>query len=121
MLRTTTRPRTSAVALAALLTATVAGCSAEEGAESATGGGKGGPRPTPPVSWAARRPARGADQRHPAQRLRRRAGREVLRRRPGLHHYRAERQAAPGLRGHAGARRLQRGGRARPAGEQLQP
>src|SRR5215217_3822585 len=53
MLRTTTRPRTSAVALAALLTATVAGCSAEEGAESATGGGSGVTVQTAQFSWTA--------------------------------------------------------------------
>ena len=53
MLRTTTRPRTSAVALAALLTATVAGCSAEEGAESATSGGGGITVQTAQFSWTA--------------------------------------------------------------------
>jgi glycine betaine/proline transport system substrate-binding protein len=53
MLRTTTRSRASAVALAALLTATVAGCSAEEGAESATGGGSGITVQTAQFSWTA--------------------------------------------------------------------
>jgi glycine betaine/proline transport system substrate-binding protein len=53
MLRTTTRSRASAVALAALLTATVAGCSAEKGAESATGGGSGVTVQTAQFSWTA--------------------------------------------------------------------
>jgi glycine betaine/proline transport system substrate-binding protein len=53
MLRTTTRSRASAVALAALLTATVAGCSAEKGAESATGGGSGITVQTAQFSWTA--------------------------------------------------------------------
>ncbi len=53
MLRTTTRSRASAVALAALLTATVAGCSAEEGAESATSGGSGITVQTAQFSWTA--------------------------------------------------------------------
>ncbi len=53
MLRTTTRSRASAVALAALLTATVAGCSAEKGAESATGGGSGITVQSAQFSWTA--------------------------------------------------------------------
>ena len=53
MLRTTTRSRASAVALAVLLTATVAGCSAEKGAESATGGGSGITVQTAQFSWTA--------------------------------------------------------------------
>jgi glycine betaine/proline transport system substrate-binding protein len=53
MLRTTTRSRASAVALAALLTATVAGCSAEKGAESATSGGSGITVQTAQFSWTA--------------------------------------------------------------------
>ena len=53
MLRTTTRPRASAVALAALLTATVTGCSAEEGAESASGGGSGVTVQAAQFSWTA--------------------------------------------------------------------
>ena len=53
MLRTTIRPRASAVALAAVLAATVTGCSAEEGADSATGGGDGITVQTAQFSWTA--------------------------------------------------------------------
>ena len=53
MLRTTIRPRASAVALAAVLAATVTGCSAEEGADSATGGGGGLTVQTAQFSWTA--------------------------------------------------------------------
>src|SRR3712207_1907859 len=53
MLRTTIRPRASAVALAAVLAATVTGCSAEEGAESATGGGGGITVQAAQFSWTA--------------------------------------------------------------------
>ena len=53
MLRTTIRPRASAVALAALLAATATGCSAEEGADSATGGGDGITVQAAQFSWTA--------------------------------------------------------------------
>ncbi|SET60700.1 glycine betaine ABC transporter substrate-binding protein [Geodermatophilus poikilotrophus] len=53
MLRTTIRPRASAVALAAVLAATVTGCSAEEGADSATGGGDGITVQAAQFSWTA--------------------------------------------------------------------
>src|SRR3712207_8138670 len=53
MLRTSIRPRASAVALAAVLAATVTGCSAEEGADSATGGGDGITVQTAQFSWTA--------------------------------------------------------------------
>src|SRR5919112_1064579 len=53
MLRTSIRPRASAVALAALLAATATGCSAEEGAESATGGGSGVTVQAAQFSWTA--------------------------------------------------------------------
>ena len=53
MLRTTIRPRASAVALAALLAATATGCSAEEGADSAAGGGDGITVQTAQFSWTA--------------------------------------------------------------------
>ena len=53
MTSSATRPRTSALALAALLTATVAGCSAEEGAESASGGGSGITVQAAQFSWTA--------------------------------------------------------------------
>ena len=53
MLRTTIRPRASAVALAAVLAATVTGCSAEEGADSATGGGDGITVQAAQYSWTA--------------------------------------------------------------------
>ncbi|SHN74930.1 glycine betaine/proline transport system substrate-binding protein [Geodermatophilus obscurus] len=53
MLRTTIRSRASAVALAAVLAATVTGCSAEEGADSATGGGDGITVQAAQFSWTA--------------------------------------------------------------------
>src|SRR5919112_4549388 len=53
MLRTTIRPRASAVALAAVLAATVTGCSAEEGADSATGGGDGITVQAAQFNWTA--------------------------------------------------------------------
>jgi glycine betaine/proline transport system substrate-binding protein len=53
MLRTTIRPRASAVALAAVLAATVTGCSAEEGADSASGGGDGITVQAAQFSWTA--------------------------------------------------------------------
>ena len=52
MLHTLLRPRTSAVALAALLTASVAACSAEEGSDSA-GGGDGVTVQAAQYSWTA--------------------------------------------------------------------
>ncbi len=53
MLRTTIRPRASSVAVAALLAVTVTGCSAEEGAEEAAGGGDGITVQTAQFSWTA--------------------------------------------------------------------
>jgi len=53
MLRTSIRPRASAVTLAALLAATVTGCSAEEGAESAGSAGDGITVQTAQFSWTA--------------------------------------------------------------------
>ena len=53
MLRTSIRPRASAVTLAALLAATVTGCSAEEGAESAGSAGEGITVQAAQFSWTA--------------------------------------------------------------------
>ena len=53
MLRTSIRPRASAVTLAALLAATATGCSAEEGAESAGSAGDGITVQTAQFSWTA--------------------------------------------------------------------
>lgn len=53
MPRTPVRPRATAVALAALLAATAAGCSAEEGAESAGDAGSGIAVSTAQFSWTA--------------------------------------------------------------------
>lgn len=53
MLRTSIRPRASAVTLAALLAATATGCSAEEGAESAGSAGDGITVQAAQYSWTA--------------------------------------------------------------------
>ena len=53
MLRTSIRPRASAVTLAALLAATATGCSAEEGAESAGSAGDGITVQAAQFSWTA--------------------------------------------------------------------
>ena len=53
MLHTTIRPRASVVALAAVLAASVTGCSAEEGADSASGGGDGITVQAAQFSWTA--------------------------------------------------------------------
>ncbi len=53
MQRTALRPRTSAVALAALLTATVGGCTSEEAGAGGSGGGDGITVQTAQFSWTA--------------------------------------------------------------------